>query len=515
MQVMSNVKRLLGDGVLSAWLAGLALAGAGSAGCASDGPLSEEDPADAVTRARIDALAAELAAAPGDLVVTRSTGPSLDEETRARLVGATKIIHVYSDGSVAAYLARASEIPGEASPRLYFREHGGDIVVGPSDELPDHIIEREAQLAGIRVDRAVGLSTTSGALWRDGTVAYEIDASFSSSSERATLLDAIGSWNNAVDGGGQPIRVRFVPRYQNDGRAYVRFVRTSDPSFCGTSQVGNHASSSTGYSHAISITCVTKPTIQHEMAHTAGLYHEHQRCDRDSYVFVGSTSDSVNCSRHCESGAASYAQYNYRSVMHYPYYNTCSISPITPTGTNYRGVPSDVGTATQLDAQDVQAINAMYAAKRSMPPVGPGTYYVLAPQHATTKAVAVPGASPDNRTQLILWDRYAYPDQQWQLTGDSNGYYELRNRATGKCMEVLDFLTSDRAAVAQFDCWGGDNQKWIVAPSSNDSAAFDLINKYSMKSLDAYNADTNNGTVMIQYWHTGGTNQRFQMIRAF
>jgi len=513
-KVMSNVKRLLGERVVSAWLAGLTLAGAGAAGCAGDGAsMSAEDNfADAATRARIDALAAELAGAPGELVVTHSDGPSLDDATRARLVGATKLIHVYSDSSVVAYLAQPREIPGEPAPRRYVREHGGDVVIGPSNELPDHIIEREAQLAGARVDRAVGLAMTNGALWRDGTVGYEIAASFSSASERAVLLDAIGSWNNAVDGGGQPIRVRFVPRYQNDGRAYVRFVRTSDPGSCGSSQVGNHASSSTGYSHDINITCVTKRTIQHEMGHTAGLWHEQQRCDRSSYVLVGGT--GINCDRHCESGTASYAQYNYRSVMHYPYYNACSITPITPAETNYRGVPADAGAATQLDAQDVQAINAMYAAKRSMPPTGVGIYYYLTPQHVTSRTVAVPAASPLNRVQLFLWDRFGYPDQQWQLTGDGNGYYEVRNHATGKCMEDLDFLTSDGGAVAQFDCVNGDNQKWIIAPSSNDPAAYDLINKYSMKSLDAYNAETSNTTTMIQWPHHGGPNQRFQLIRA-
>jgi len=173
-----NVRRLFGEGVLSAWMAGLAVVGSWSAGCTGDQELADE-PADPATKARIEQLTAEMADVPGELVVTRSTGPSLDEETRATLAGAAKVIHVYSDGHVAGYLGQARDIPGEPAPRLYFLEHGGDIVVGPSEQLPDYVLQREEQLHGVRVDNAVGLTMGHGDLWRDSTIGYEIHSSFS------------------------------------------------------------------------------------------------------------------------------------------------------------------------------------------------------------------------------------------------------------------------------------------------------------------------------------------------
>jgi hypothetical protein len=506
---LSNTKRLMRTGLFSAWLAGLALAGAGSAGCAEDhGPVAD-DPAEAAIRARIEQLTAEMADLPGELAVTRSSGPSLDDATRATLAGAAKVIHVYSDGRVSAYWTQVTEVPEEPAPRRSFLSLGGDIVIGASEELPDYILQREEQLAGVDVDRAVGLSIGHGDLWGDSTIAYTIDGSFSNPTERDKLLDAIGSWNSAVDDFGTQVRVRFVPRYASDGRNYVSFVRYTGPG-CGSSDVGDKTGWWSSFSHDIKLACIDPATIHHEMAHTAGLHHEHQRSDRSSYVKVAGT-DAINC----DAKGTRHLSYNYRSVMHYPLDrpDACSITKIIPTGTNYRGTPADIATAAKLDGGDVQAINAMYSGKRSLPRFGPGIFYYFSPQHAPDKAVAVPGGSLENVTQLILWDR-AYPDQQWELLPDERGYFELRNRQTGKCMEVYNFSTSNAGAVVQFDCWGGDNQKWIVAPSHNDSAAFDVINKLSLKALDVPGKATTNGSVLHQWTHHGEAHQRFQMIRA-
>lgn len=484
------------------------------AGCADDAAPALIDELDPSTRARVEQLTAELSELPGELVVTRSTGPSLDDATREALAGAAKLIHIYSDGRVTAYRSHTRTMPG-ADPQLSFSELGGDIVIGTLEQRPDFVIEREAYLHAPDAAHASGLSQGNGTLWRDSTIGYEIDPSFSNATELAALLDAIGSWNNAVDSYTNQNRVRFVPRYANDGRNWVRFVRSNDPSACGRSQVGNHAwqfSWPPWYSHDVQIMCVDRKTIHHEMAHTAGLFHEQQRCDRNSYVSV--TGTGIDCDRYCGGGAQDYVQYNYRSVMHYPYYNVCNVTPITPTATNYRGTPGDVWSATQLDTQDVQSINTMYFGQRFLPRHGWGTYYYFTPQHAPSKAIAVPASLPDNGIGLVLFDRGVI-DQQWQLVPDGHGFFELRNRATGKCMEVYGFSNADGGSIVQWDCWGGDNQKWIVAPAANDAAAFDVINKLSGKSLDVAGSGTANGTPIQQWGHHGGANQRFQMIRAY
>ena len=157
--LISSTKKM---GMVSAWLAGVALVGSWSAGCVSDPePAAVEDPAEAAIKARIEALTAEMADLPGELVVTRSSGESLDEATRETLASAAKIIHVYSDGQVAGYRSQAREVPDAPVPRRDFFEVGGDIIVGPSEALPDYVIQREEELAAYGIGLTLLRSRTS------------------------------------------------------------------------------------------------------------------------------------------------------------------------------------------------------------------------------------------------------------------------------------------------------------------------------------------------------------------
>jgi hypothetical protein len=486
--------------------------------CATE-PGSDTSPAAEVqsearteTDLAVEKLTAAMSDLPGTLVVTRSTGPSLDAETAQSVVKASKVIHIFSDGKVVGYVHSTLRVPGQEEPLRVVREFGGDIMAGPSDKLPDLILARELPEGETRSAQGVGLSQFNGKLWADGTVAYVIDPSFSNASELETLRQSIASWNAAADAWGTQNRVRFVPRYPGDGRSYVSFVRSTDTRICGASGVGNNSwAFSNWWSHNIDIVCVNPGTIHHEMGHTVGLFHEQQRCNRD--LFVSVTEGGINCDRYCGGGAQDYVQYNYRSVMHYAY-GHCGMSQISPASSDHRGYPWDAGNRSGLDTQDVQSINSMYYGYRTMPRLGAGIFYYLLPLHVPSRAVAVPASSMTNGQQLVLFDR-GFSDQHWEFRPDSHGFYEIRNRVTGKCMEVYGFSTSDAGTVVQWDCWGGDNQKWIVAPSAGNSGTFDIINKLSLKSLDVAGANTANGALMQQWGYVGGSNQRFQLSRAY
>jgi len=483
------------------------------AACAGDAaaPLPDE------AAAEVARLEAELAKLPGELVVTSAAQMPFSDELRAQLAAADKVIHVDSEGRVTAYLGAPSRVPDGVPAHRVFRELHGDIEIGNQELLPDYLVQQEPRSRdGVTAD-AVGLPIGTGGLWPDSTVAYLLDSAFSAS-ERAAVIDAITSWNASVDPLGTAIKVRFVPRYPADNRPYVWFVRGGSGG-CGSSQVGRHDNFFTNWwSHNINLDCFDRATIQHEMGHTAGLYHEQQRCDRDSFVYVGYPS-GINCERYCGGNSASYGPYNYLSVMHY-FYSTrtdaCGIQQITPTGSYYRGQPWQAGGATGLDSYDVQAINQMYYGQSSLPAIGSGRYYSLVPQF-TSKVFAIGASSQANNVPVVLYDRLAGVwDQHWMILNDSAGYVEVRPRhAPGKCLEVYGFSTSNGGSVIQWDCWGGDNQKWIVAPSAGAPGTYDLINKYSGKSVDVPGWSNTNGTTIQQWDHTNGTNQRLLLSPAY
>jgi Astacin (Peptidase family M12A) len=113
-------------------------------------------------------------------------------------------------------------------------------------------------------------------------------------------------------------------------------------------------------------------TLLHEMLHTAGMLHEHQRCDAWLYVKenLAYPNDLLNSLGLC--GGASnqpiinfnyYGPFDYNSISMY----RNSYVPITPNGGNYQGDPTGglIGlgqnsTGTTLSTGDVNALVAMY-----------------------------------------------------------------------------------------------------------------------------------------------------------
>ncbi|MFE2111539.1 RICIN domain-containing protein [Kitasatospora sp. NPDC059463] len=91
--------------------------------------------------------------------------------------------------------------------------------------------------------------------------------------------------------------------------------------------------------------------------------------------------------------------------------------------------------------------------------------------------------------------------------------FELRNTATGKCLEVADWRTDVGAPVRQWTCTGGANQQWIV-----NNGSF-VLNQHSSLCLDIPGRSTAWGVQLIQYtcssmgyppnqrWHVPGVSQ--------
>ena len=111
-------------------------------------------------------------------------------------------------------------------------------------------------------------------LWKNLTIPYEIDDTFVCDSKQR-LLAMINEWNDS----------RMVIKYKpHDGEVdYALFTETANRG--GSSHVGCIKD---GEEQLIKIDLDVKgnDSILHEMGHAAGLHHEHQRCDRNSYINI-------------------------------------------------------------------------------------------------------------------------------------------------------------------------------------------------------------------------------------
>ncbi len=108
-------------------------------------------------------------------------------------------------------------------------------------------------------------------LWPGGIVPYDFDAGVSVEHRRA-FVDAANDWSTFA-------AVTFVPRTMQSDYVHVQNM----PSGGGFSAVGKVGGAQ---DFRIGPVAWNRGTLTHELGHTLGLVHEHQRSDRDSFVVL-------------------------------------------------------------------------------------------------------------------------------------------------------------------------------------------------------------------------------------
>ncbi|KAG1667121.1 Zinc metalloproteinase nas-7 [Nymphon striatum] len=229
------------------------------------------------------------------------------------------------------------------------------------DEEEDENDETRAQgnidpimLAGMFEGDIRGVNSTEGRngilsaskKWPNAVIPYEISSVYSRP-ERAIIAKAMQFYLTYTC-------VKFTPR-TNQGD-YIHITRGSGCS----SHVGRRG----GVQYvSLGHGCVASGTVQHELMHAAGFWHEQSRHDRDEYVEIIWTNivDGMRFNFQKVSSGTSQTfgeSYDYNSLMHYNAY----------AFTKYRGratiVPKQkgatLGNRRQLSTIDLAKLNKLY-----------------------------------------------------------------------------------------------------------------------------------------------------------
>jgi hypothetical protein len=176
-----------------------------------------------------------------------------------------------------------------------------------------------------------------------------------------------------------------------------------------------------------------------------------------------------------------------------------------PAQAEYRGLTPIASTVSTVSVrtpspQARQTLDRLQAALPSDAPKAAGPFHVI--NEYSQKCLNVWNASADNYAQIIQYTcESSMPNDVWwfQLVNESeNSPYYLINDYSGRCLNVWNASTADYALVIQYTCGSGlQNDQWLVTDYGVES--FRLQNRHSLKCLNVNNASTADYALLIQY----------------
>jgi hypothetical protein len=218
----------------------------------------------------------------------------------------------------------------------------GDIDLGPVEWISrtaEEAVQRKNSGGGARM--GVAIDGTSYR-WPGGVVPYVLPSNFPTPSRVTNAIAHIEANTDGVD---------FVVRTTQSN--YIQF-QTSTGCSSNVGRVGGRQ-----YVNLAS-GCSTGNTI-HELLHALGMFHEHTRCDRDTYVIINTANITSgyggNFTKQC-TNASDYSSYAEGSIMHYGALAFSSNG--LPTIVSRRGLDSQMGQRTGMNSTDISTINTLY-----------------------------------------------------------------------------------------------------------------------------------------------------------
>ncbi|MFF5447931.1 non-reducing end alpha-L-arabinofuranosidase family hydrolase [Streptomyces sp. NPDC012888] len=143
--------------------------------------------------------------------------------------------------------------------------------------------------------------------------------------------------------------------------------------------------------------------------------------------------------------------------------------------------------------------------------VDTNAWYVLVNRNSG-RALDVHNMSTGDGARITQWTRNDQNQQQWQFVDSGGGYYRIRSRHSGKVLDVRNGSTANGGPVVQWTDLNGTNQQW--RPADGPDGHVRLVARHSNKALEVQGGSTADGANIVQYDDWGGANQQWRLVKV-
>ncbi|MFC4056696.1 non-reducing end alpha-L-arabinofuranosidase family hydrolase [Planomonospora corallina] len=138
-------------------------------------------------------------------------------------------------------------------------------------------------------------------------------------------------------------------------------------------------------------------------------------------------------------------------------------------------------------------------------------WYVLVNRNSG-KALDVYNLATGDGARITQWTRNDQNQQQWRFVDSGGGYYRLKSRHSGKVLDVHNWSTANGGAIVQWTDLNATNQQWRPADSPDGHVR--LVSRHSGKALEVQGGSTADNANIVQYDDWGGTNQQWRLVKV-
>ncbi|MCZ8521315.1 RICIN domain-containing protein [Paenibacillus mucilaginosus] len=147
----------------------------------------------------------------------------------------------------------------------------------------------------------------------------------------------------------------------------------------------------------------------------------------------------------------------------------------------------------------------------SSPAIDTNAYYIIENRNSG-KGLNVRSSGTANGDDLEQWTNTGLYSQQWKFVSAGSGYYKLVNRNSSKLIGVESGSATDGAIIEQWSDGSWTSQHWQIIDGG--SGHFKLKNRGSGKLIDISDSSQADGTRAIQWTDNGGKNQQWRLLKV-